>query len=198
MDFFLRLLQFANWRGLLLLRWLQQASIEIDDYQTMSKNTKQMFQPRNTLKCQILLKKKKIFIILILSWKEDHGLLFEMKVFLRLLFQTQEGTSFRNGSYFFLEIKPAGLLFEAYGVVISLKFSWLISLYWMRCYIECGILYLSRYRSPARTSLRFGTWHDTKTNPDVCWVLQSFWRRILWQILVGIMYFILLQTDLQN
>ena len=53
---------FANSRGGLLFK-RSAVVIETDDYKIMSKTTTQMFQPRNMLKCQIVLKKITNFII---------------------------------------------------------------------------------------------------------------------------------------
>ena len=70
MDFFSRFLSFANSRDGLLFK-VNAANIEIDYHQTMSKITTQSFQPRNVLKCQIILMKNTTLHLL--SGKDAHG-----------------------------------------------------------------------------------------------------------------------------
>ena len=89
---FSRLLLQLQRDGLLLD--MNAANIGFDVYKTTSKNTTQMFQSRNMLKCRIVLKKNTNIIIYCNS-KKAHCLLFEMGFSSKLLLQTQERDSFR-------------------------------------------------------------------------------------------------------
>ena len=73
---------FGNSRGGLLFK-MKAADIETDDYKTMSKTTTQTFQPRNTLECQVILKKIRNLIIYCLD-----------DFLSMLLLQSQEGGFF--------------------------------------------------------------------------------------------------------
>ena len=67
---------------------MHATNIETDNYKAMSKTTTQIFQPLNMLNCQIILTKNRNLTICCL--KEAH--------YSRLLLQTREGISFRDGS----------------------------------------------------------------------------------------------------
>ena len=85
---------FANSRGWLFK--INAASIEIsDDYKTVSKTTTQIFEPRNMLKCKIILKKIRTSLFSVL--KRSPRASYEMGVFWRLKWGGGGGgTSFRG------------------------------------------------------------------------------------------------------